>query len=474
LAIAVLATVWRSVPLLTLILLAAIKRIPESVHRAAQADGASAFEAFRYVTLPLIRRYVVLAGVLQLIMALQVFDTIYTLTGGGPGRSTTVLIYYIFEAAFKQLSLGYSAAMAVALTVLIGLCSLPLVLTRLQRIRAGGATAGALPQTSQGDDHLLTRRDAGAIARMNPLGPVPVEWEGHRLSPRPRSAAFVRALKRIAGASAVLLLVIWSVGPVLWIALASVQHEGAMTSIPLALTTPTLDNYTDLLFAERRGTFGSALPWLNGIWTSMQVAVVAAISTVLFGALIAYPVARLEFPLKGVLMVTLLITQMVPAIVLAIPVLFLFRALQLDDTVAGLALVSTAFHMPVVVWMLRSAFMDVPKSYERAARMDGCSRLGTILKISMPAAKPAILAAVILVLIGTWNEFLFAVVLGNTEAITVMRLIGTVEISSGPTGRAPYTLLAAAGFLAVLPVLVLVATFQRRIVNGLTEVHVKG
>lgn len=473
-AVAVMATAWRSAPLLALILLAALKRVPESLYRAARADGASTLQTFRYITLPSIRNSLLLAGVLQVIISLQVFDTIYTLTGGGPGRGTTVLIYYIFETAFKHLSLGYSAAVAVLLTVLIGLSSLPLVYARVRSIRLATVIESGSTSTS------LEPRPL-ALGLTNRGRPASVQTSVLALQPAPIAGAtkpMVRAIQQFARRSlfvaAVLALIMWSVGPILWIAVASLQHEGAVTSVPLALSAPTVDNYVDLLFESRRGTFGSALPWMNGIWTSLQVAILAAVATVFAGALLAYPLARLDIPFKGTIMVVLIATQMIPAIVLAIPVLFLFRAIQLDDTVAGLAIVSVAFHLPVIVWLLRSAFEDVPQTLEWAARMDGCSRLGTILRVTIPAASPAILAAAILVLIGTWNEFLFAVVLGNTEAITVMRLIGTVEISSGPTGRAPFTLLAAAGFLAVIPVLLLVAVFHRRIVTGLTEVHLKG
>jgi len=479
-AVAVMATTWRSVPLLALILLAALKRIPESLYRAAKADGASAFDSFRYITLPSIRNSLLLAGVLQVIISLQVFDTIYTLTGGGPGRSTTVLIYYVFEAAFRQLSLGYSAALALLLTVLIAVCSLPLIYARLRSIgrRAPDDAKSGDVESYTGIDlnapRLQQRREFARPQRPQ----TQRQGGGNEARVVPRAYLIAHAFQPYAQKAvfffAAAALIIWSVGPILWIAVASTQHEGAITSVPVALSTPHLENYTDLFIDARRGTFGPALPWINGIWTSIQIAILAAAGTVLVGALMAYPLARLEVPYKGSIMALLIATQMIPAIVFAIPVLFIFRAIALDDTIAGLAIVSAAFHLPIIVWLLRNVFEDVPVSLERAARMCGCSRLGTVFRVTIPAAAPGIFAAVILVLIGTWNEFLFAVVLGNTEAITVMRLIGTVEISSGPTGRAPYTLLAAAGILAVLPVIMLVAVFHRRIVAGLTEVHVKG
>ncbi len=104
---------------------------------------------------------------------------------------------------------------------------------------------------------------------------------------------------------------------------------------------------------------------------------------------------------------------MVPAIVMAIPVLRIFQILGLKDTVAALVIVNVAFWLPLIVWLLRNFFADVPVALERAARIDGCSRLGTLFRVTIPAARPGIAAAAILILIGTWNEFLFAVILGQ-------------------------------------------------------------
>ncbi len=87
-AIAIVAQAWRSVPLLAVLLLAALKTIPEALYRAAKMDGATAWETFRFVTLPAIKTTLIVVGVLQVIIGLQVFDLLYSLTSGGPGRDT--------------------------------------------------------------------------------------------------------------------------------------------------------------------------------------------------------------------------------------------------------------------------------------------------------------------------------------------------------------------------------------------------
>jgi multiple sugar transport system permease protein len=129
----------------------------------------------------------------------------------------------------------------------------------------------------------------------------------------------------------------------------------------------------------------------------------------------------------------------------------------------------------LIIWLLRNFFIDVPVSLEKAARIDGCSRLGTLFRVTIPAARPGMAAAAILILIGTWNEFLFAVILGNRNAVPITRLITGIQNFPGALNQQPPpNLLAAAAIVAVLPCLLLVLLFHRRIITGLTGGFVKG
>ena len=167
-------------------------------------------------------------------------------------------------------------------------------------------------------------------------------------------------------------------------------------------------------------------------------------------------------------------TYTVPAIVLLIPLLFIFNALNLNDSVIGLIVAHVAFSLPLTIWLLRNIFASVPPALEASARMDGCTRLGTLFRVTIPSASAGLAATAILLLISVWNEFLFAVVLGNQGAVTVTRRIGYINSPSGISGEPPYTYQAAAGIVAVLPVIVLVILFHRRIRSGLSEGYLKG
>ena len=123
LSVASFATAWKALPFSTLILLASMQGISESLFRASKMDGANIFHRFQYVTLPHLRPTLIFVVVLQIISSLQAFDVIYTLTRGGPGQGTVVLNFLTFVNAFERLSIGTASAMAIMLAVLIVLLS---------------------------------------------------------------------------------------------------------------------------------------------------------------------------------------------------------------------------------------------------------------------------------------------------------------------------------------------------------------
>jgi len=471
--LAMIALAWRTVPLLGILTLAALKTIPEAHYRAARMDGAGPWQTFRFVTLPAIRGTLLITTVLTIIVSLQTFDIFFQLTQGGPGFSTTTITYYIFESAINNLSLGYSAALALLLLFIIVVFSSLVVLLRgrgpRERLDQEDLTTAARP--------VFRRLADGSSASAGAAGAPGAPTRPDFASTRYEAEGFGNAPRRLrlhlpAGATRILFgfgaaaFLVWSLFPTLWILLASTQPEGAVTGPQLALTLPTFDHFADLLRDPA---------WIGSIAVSLEVAIGATAITLVLGALAAYPLARLEVPGKRLFLGLMIFTQMVPEIVLAIPVLLIFRTLGLLDSVAALIIVNTAFLLPLVIWLLRNVFLAVPKALEASARIDGATRLGTLFRITIPAASAGISATIILLLISIWNEFMFAVILGNTAAVTVTRRIGFIN-SPTTIGAAqpPYTLQAAAGILAVLPCVILLFAFHRRISAGLTEGYVKG
>ena len=163
---------------------------------------------------------------------------------------------------------------------------------------------------------------------------------------------------------------------------------------------------------------------------------------------------------------------MVPGIILIIPVFLVMRTLGLTDSLVSLIVVYTAFLLPYSLWLLRNFFMDVPPQLEAAARMDGCTRLGALFRIIMPAAAPGIAATAIFLFISCWNEFLFAVVLTIQHATTITVRLASVQDEI--FGQQDFATLANAAAIAILPPVVAVIFLNRFVVRGLKDSAMKG
>ena len=177
-------------------------------------------------------------------------------------------------------------------------------------------------------------------------------------------------------------LLAWLLLPILWVAIASVQPESAVTQAPPALQpTFNLDWYAYLLGNPR---------FTGALWVSISLSLIVMVATIAIASLAAYPLTRCPGPHAGKIMGVLIFTQMVPELVLLIPVLLIYNqfaeVVRLRDTVPGLALINVAFWLPLIIWLLRNYFGEVPRSIEQSARIDGCSRLGTLFRVTIPAA----------------------------------------------------------------------------------------
>jgi multiple sugar transport system permease protein len=257
-------------------------------------------------------------------------------------------------------------------------------------------------------------------------------------------------LASIARALALVAIVVWLAGPVIWIGVASIQPEKALVVFPPALTSSlALDGYSAVLSRQE---------WREAAFVSISVTALATGLAMLVAALTAYPLARYRLRGSRPVLLFLLGTQLIPPIALAIPVLFIFLTLELRNTIVGLVLINAAFWSPILVWLLRAAFLAVPLQLELAARIDGSSRLGAIFRVSVPAALPAIMAAAAIVFIGIWNDFVFAAMLGGRDTHTLPRYLGE---SANPL----FHVLAAKIVLTVAPCVAIVVLVGRRILR---------
>jgi multiple sugar transport system permease protein len=241
--------------------------------------------------------------------------------------------------------------------------------------------------------------------------------------------------------------------PPLWVLRTSFLPD-AMAYDTRLLPTFTLDNYRQLLTG---GDFGLAY----------RDSVIAALGSTLLGlpfaAATGYAFARYRTGgLSGRFVV--LATQMLPPVVLVLPVFTIFRAVDLTNSVTGLVIAYAALNLPFLIWILMGFFEGVPVELEWAALVDGASPFGVFWRIVLPVSLPGLTAAGILAFVLAWNEFLFALILTGPTTATIPVSLAALQSQNG----VQIAQVSAGVVLGVAPLLIASRFIQRHLVRGLT------
>ncbi|MEM1689247.1 MAG: carbohydrate ABC transporter permease [Candidatus Hadarchaeales archaeon] len=259
--------------------------------------------------------------------------------------------------------------------------------------------------------------------------------------------------------------IIW-VLPLITVIFASFKPEVEIrTGNPLyPPTDPTTSNYSDALYE------GSP-PLLTAFKNTLIITTPAVLGSVFLGALAAYPLARLKFKGSTTVYLLLLFGMMFPFQLVMVPVFKAADFLGLYETTTGnyLAVIGThiIFGVPFCAFILRNFFKTVPRSLQDAAMIDGCSHFSFFFRILLPLSLPALAVISLLQFTGIYNDMLWALVLMRyTDTYPVATTLASLSTTAG----VPYGLLCAAGFLAVLPTLILFILLQRYFIQGLAAV----
>lgn len=261
----------------------------------------------------------------------------------------------------------------------------------------------------------------------------------------------------------VVLLLVYLLAPFVWMILYSVYP-------PEALQQDRPDLSPDLMTLEAYRRLLSDSSFLTPMANSAIVGISTTLICMILGSACAYAIARFRFRGRNVLLLGLLTVQAIPVIVLAVPLFILLRAFELYDHLFGLIITYSAFILPLVIWMMVGFFGDIPPSLERAAVIDGCTRLQIMTKIALPLAAPGLAATSILAFITSWSDFFLAKILTTTQASTLP--VKTAAFQG--LFAMDYTSAATAGVITAVPVLVLALIAQKWIIRGLVEGAVKG
>ena len=229
----------------------------------------------------------------------------------------------------------------------------------------------------------------------------------------------------------------------------------AFTFPPKWIFKPILSNYSDIFQTS---------PFLRYVFNSLLVAGANTSLCLLLGSLAAYGLARFRFRGADNLAFWILSLRMMPPVAAIIPVYILMKNVHWLDTPWALITVYLTFNLPFVVWMMKGFFEDIPREIEESALVDGCSELGIFSRIAVPLAAPGLAATAIIIFIFAWNEFLFALILTATKAVTLpVGILGYMKETGINWGY-----MTAGGVLSLIPIIIFTSLSQRYLVKGLT------
>ncbi len=273
---------------------------------------------------------------------------------------------------------------------------------------------------------------------------------------RRRVARIIEGIVFYVTLSSLLLFFLFTLG---WMILSSFKSNVQVTAYPpLWVFRPTLQNYVGVFTKN---------PFFSYMLNSTIIAVTAVGVGLVCGLPAAYSMARHRQAALGFFVLT---ARILPGIAFLVPLFVIYRQLGLINTHVGIILTHIIVVLPMIVWIMAGFFEDIPRDLEDAALIDGCSRVATFARIVLPLSLPGIVAATILSFIASWNNFIFVLILGGKNTITLpMAVYSFVSFEDVNWGG-----LTAAATIITVPILALSLVVQRFLAGGLTMGAIKG
>ena len=253
--------------------------------------------------------------------------------------------------------------------------------------------------------------------------------------------------------------------PFYWMAITSIKPNRELYSqrvMPLIVHQPTLKHYVDLFDQTN---------FLTWTYNTMLVAVVTTIVSLVLGVMIAYPLARMNFPGAAVVAIGVAATYLVPQPLLFIPMADIINTLNLGNTLSAVMLTYPTLLIPFCAWLLMGYFKSVPRELEEAARIDGASRFQAMVRVVLPLCTPGLLSAGIFAFTLAQNEFLYALIFLTKSEVRTVPVGAITELIRGDVFY--WGQLMAAALLGSVPVAIIYSFFVDYYVAGLTAGSVK-
>jgi multiple sugar transport system permease protein len=254
-------------------------------------------------------------------------------------------------------------------------------------------------------------------------------------------------------------------GPLLWVLSLSIrtQQEVFITSLRVIPESPTLENYVEVLYSAQFSVF---------LINSLKLSVAGSVGAILVAAPAAYAFSRLDFRGNSALLISVLALQMISELVIAIPLYRYFARLNVLDSHFSTAMVYIAILVPLATWMLKGFIDGIPPALDEAAMVDGCTRFGAFLRVTLPLILPGLTSVFVLTAILAWGQFVVPYILLSEPSLLPIS-VGILNFQGNYASTSP-NVVAAGGVLAMLPAIATFVILQRFIVRALTSGAIKG
>jgi len=296
-----------------------------------------------------------------------------------------------------------------------------------------------------------------------------------------RKARIKKHISRIVLYVLVVLIVVWTLAPFTWLFVSGLFPYKELISDRTTRwfpENPTLKNFQAMF--DMSSHIGQR--FISALRNSLIISGSVTIICLIFGTLAAYALARLKFPFKNNIVMSLISIRMIPTVALVIPFFVIIRTFDyyliqansnfhFYDTKINLIILYVTFILGFVIWIMRGFFLTIPTELEEAARIDGCTRTQALIKIVLPLSAPGLVATGIFTFLLAWDEFVLALVFTKTtNSMTIPVYIAAL----GSQYIHAFDQIAASGFVASLPSIILALIFQKFLIKGLTAGSTKG
>ncbi len=285
-----------------------------------------------------------------------------------------------------------------------------------------------------------------------------------------------RLIPKIVLGLAIVLILCWTLGPFYWVIISAISPRVELYAKPPHWfpQNPTLHAFHSVLIEGEgfRGGGGISAATLirKGLYNSLVIALVTTSLVMIASPLLGYAFSRLHFPGRTLFFIVFIGIIALPPWPVLIGLFAEFSYLQLLDSKIGLILLSFTFRIPFETWFMKGYFEAIPRDVEDAARIDGCSYLGTLFRVSIPMVMPGLIAVSIISFLFSWNMFAAPLILTYTLkskplTVAMTEFIGQYYVH--------WDLMSAAALVAIVPPILVVLFFQKFLVKGLTAGAVK-